>query len=153
LIRFKAYGPQITEAFKLALGLAERQAIKAVLASIDLLVRVVPVEILTQTFAATGLMAYLCKEIDNEKSSGSVLAAYLGTLSRMIVVDPHAFLVMVQHVGSTNGLGEHAQVEMTLDAMWRAVSLFSSHFEGVAMLTSPSSVSSTTSRRPPFASS
>jgi hypothetical protein len=154
LIRFKAYGPQITEAFKLALGLAERQAIKAVLASIDLLVRVVPVEILTQTFAATGLMAYLCKEIDNEKSSGSVLAAYLGTLSRLIVVDPRAFLVMVQHVGSTNGLGEHAQVEMTLDAMWRAVSFFSGgHFEEVAMLTYPSSVSSTTSRRPPFASS
>lgn len=117
----QAYGTQITEAFKAALDLAERQSTKAVLASIDVLIRLIPSHIWGQTFASTGLMAKLCKEIDNEKSSGAVLAAYLGTLSRMIVADPQAFVALVHHVGSASGRGDHAQLEETLDAMWRAV--------------------------------
>ncbi len=135
------FGQQIAEAFLSALNMSVKESIPRVLGSISLLVRVVPKDVWGQAFAAVGMVQKFCKEIDNDKSSGTVLAAYLCTFCHIIVVDPALFTALVEHVGNQNGMTPYKQLEGTLDAMWRAVSMIGGR---VCALTDPTSTSSST---------
>lgn len=115
------FGQQISEAYLSALNMASKESIPRVLESLQLVVRVVSKDIWSQAFASVGMVAKFCKEIDNDKSSGTVLAAYLCTFCQMILVDAALFIALVEHVGSQNGTTPYKQLEETLDAMWRAV--------------------------------
>lgn len=96
--------------------------------SLDLLVRLVPSDQWAGQFASSGLFAKFCSGINDQKASGANLGAYLALLCRICIINPKVFLELVQHVGSINEMGAEAQVEETLDAMWRAVS---ARFEAV----------------------
>lgn len=91
-----------------------------ILESLINLVRLTPSAYWAPRLAQNGVFQALCDGLDDEKASGTVLAAQLVTLCRMIMVDPSAFYQCIKHVAMAKGLSETRQLDTTLDAMWRS---------------------------------
>jgi hypothetical protein len=99
---------------------ADKNNVKTILESLCLLVRLTPSAYWAPRLAQNGVFQGLCDGLDDEKASGTVLAAQLVTLCRMIMVDPTAFYQCIKHVAMAKGFPETRQLDTTLDAMWRS---------------------------------
>ncbi|GHJ86997.1 hypothetical protein NliqN6_3399 [Naganishia liquefaciens] len=113
-------GEASCDAFAAALRAADKNNVKMVLESLTTLIRLTSSAYWAPRLAQNGVFQALCDGLDDEKASGTVLAAQLVTLCRVIMVDPSAFYQCVKHIASTKGLSETRQLETTLDAMWRS---------------------------------
>ncbi|KAJ9092442.1 hypothetical protein QFC21_006824 [Naganishia friedmannii] len=112
-------GSGTCDAYAATLQAADKNNVKGVLDSLDLLIRVTPSSYWAPRLAQNHIFQTICDGLDDEKASGTVLAAQLVTLCRIIMADAPAFYQLLQHIAMVKGLSEGRQVDTTLDAMWR----------------------------------
>lgn len=120
----QAYGLQICQAYLTLIQSVDKTNVTRIFDSFETILICCPASIWASYLASSGLMRYLCFALDDEKSSAALLGGTLVTFARMIVSDPKVFMELVRHVGdqdTTGKQGRERQVEVTLDAMWRAM--------------------------------
>lgn len=112
-------GSGTCDAYAATLQAADKNNVKMVLDSLDLLIRVTPSSYWAPRLAQNQIFQTICDGLDDEKASGTVLAAQLVTLCRIIMADAPAFYQLLKHIAMVKGLSEERQIDTTLDAMWR----------------------------------
>jgi uncharacterized protein (DUF736 family) len=90
-----------------------------ILVTMSLLVHIAPLQQLAGFFVDAGLFNHILVALEDDKASGTILAAYLGILSRIALRDPNMFLQFVAEQARRNHRDERKQLEEVLDAVWR----------------------------------
>lgn len=93
--------------------------LRRILTTVLLLVHISPLEQFAGLFIESGMFNHILVALEDDKASGTILAAYLAILSRVALRDPNIFLQLVAEQARRNGLDERKQLEQVLDAVWR----------------------------------
>lgn len=92
---------------------------RAILSSLSLFTRTAPINHLAPLLLDSGIFAHILVALEDDKASGTILAAYLDILMRIALVDPNALLQMIAETARRQGKDGEKVLEETLDAIWR----------------------------------
>lgn len=115
------FGADACKALMSALTTSGKNAenVHRTLETIGLLVHIAPLEQLAGAFVNAGLFQHILQALEDDKASGTTLAAYLHILSRIALRDPAMFLLFVGEQARRNSRDERKLLEEVLDALWR----------------------------------
>lgn len=91
----------------------------ACLATLQTLVQVAPMQELAPALIDSGLYNRILTALEDDKASGTILAAYLGILARIAIREPAPFFQLAQEQALRNGRDGRKQLDEIFDAMWR----------------------------------
>ncbi|ORX36457.1 armadillo-type protein [Kockovaella imperatae] len=115
------YGPAIASALAKALALSKPNstALRRLLATLSLSVRVAPLSQWAPLLLDSDIFANVIAALEDDKASGLILAAYLEILARLALVDPAGYLGMIKESAMRQGRDFEKLLDECLDAIWR----------------------------------
>ncbi|WVQ83491.1 hypothetical protein IAT38_005632 [Cryptococcus sp. DSM 104549] len=94
-------------------------SISRLLATLSLWVRIAPLPALAPLLLHAHIWQHITTALEDDKASGTVLAAYLEILGRVAMGDPNLFLQIVGQAAGAAGGDAGKALEEVLDALWR----------------------------------
>ncbi|WOO78855.1 Importin-11 [Vanrija pseudolonga] len=95
------------------------EAVVRILTTVHLLVQTAPLESLAHSLLESGLYNHILQALEDDKASGTILAAYLFILARIALRDPTIFLQLASEQARISHRDGHKLLEEVFDAMWR----------------------------------
>lgn len=117
----KSHGPALCEALMKALSASKinSDGPLTILPTVSLLVRLTSLPEIAPLLLQSGIFQYILTSLEDDKASGSNLAACLDVLMRMAITDGNVLLQMIAQSATIGGRDPAKVLEETLDAIWR----------------------------------